>query len=74
MRPAAAQPRPGGRLRYASRSGTPRAIGAASAALERAAALERGYVVKDFRRIAIVVVIALVLLIAIGLALPLIER
>jgi hypothetical protein len=42
--------------------------------LERAAAAERGYVVKDFRRMAIVVGIALVLLIAIGLALPLVER
>ena len=52
--------------RYASRSGTSRAVGAPSAALERSAAWERGYVTKDFRRMALVVVIALALLVAAG--------
>ena len=46
-----------------------RAVGVPSANLERAAAWERGYVTKDFRRMAIVVVIALALLIAAGLVL-----
>jgi hypothetical protein len=41
-------------------------VGAPSQGLERAAAWERGYVTKDFRRMAIVVVIALALLIAAG--------
>ena len=55
--------------RYGSRTGTSRAVGAPSAGLERAAAWERGYVTKDFRRLAIVVVIALALLVAAGLVL-----
>lgn len=42
------------------------AIGEASPTLERAAAIERGYVVKDFRRLAVVIVIVLILLIASG--------
>ena len=60
--------------RYGSRGGTSRAVGAPSASLERAAAWERGYVTKDFRRMAIVVVIALVLLVAAGLFLNAFER
>ena len=60
--------------RYASRSGTSRAVGAPSDALERAAAWERGYVTKDFRRMAIVVVIALALLVAAGLLLNAFEH
>ncbi|MDQ2912026.1 MAG: hypothetical protein M3T56_02105 [Chloroflexota bacterium] len=60
--------------RYGSRTGTSRAVGAPSAALERAAAWERGYVTKDFRRMAIVVVIALALLVAAGLLLNTFER
>jgi len=60
--------------RYGSRSGTSRAVGAPSASLERAAAWERGYVTKDFRRMAIVVVIALALLIVAGLFLNAFER
>jgi hypothetical protein len=55
--------------RYGSRTGTSRAVGTPSQSLERAAAWERGYVTKDFRRMAIVVVIALALLIAAGLVL-----
>ena len=55
--------------RYGSRSGTSRAVGAPSPSLERAAAWERGYVTKDFRRMAIIVVIALALLVAAGLVL-----
>jgi hypothetical protein len=53
--------------RYGSRTGTSRAVGTPSATLERAAAWERGYVTKDFRRMAIVVVIALALLVAAGI-------
>ena len=60
--------------RYGSRSGTSRAVGAPSASLERAAAWERGYVTKDFRRMAVVVVIALALLVAAGLLLNFLER
>jgi hypothetical protein len=44
-------------------------VGAPSQGLERAAAWERGYVTKDFRRMSVVVVIALGLLIAAGLLL-----
>ena len=62
------------RLRYGSRSGTARAIGAPAASLERAAALERSFVLKDFRRIALVVAIALALLVASGLILSVAER
>jgi hypothetical protein len=60
--------------RYGSRSGTSRAVGAPSPSLERAAAWERGYVTKDFRRMAIVVVIALALLVAAGLFLNAFEH
>ena len=60
--------------RYASRSGTSRAVGTPSPSLERAAAWERGYVTKDFRRMAIVVVIALALLVAAGLFLNAFEH
>jgi hypothetical protein len=80
VRPAATEreaprPVPSARAtRYGSRSGTSRAVGAPSASLERAAAWERGYVTKDFRRMAIVVVIALVLLIAAGLILNALGR
>lgn len=45
------------------RPGVARAVGLASAVLEREAAQERAFVVKDFRRIAIVVVIMLALLV-----------
>jgi hypothetical protein len=69
-----ARPGPARPQRYGPRSGTARAVGAPSAALERAAAWERGYVLKDFRRMAIVVVIALALLVASGLALNIFER
>jgi len=60
--------------RYGSRSGTSRAVGAPSPSLERAAAWERGYVTKDFRRMAIVVVIAIALLVAAGLLLNAFEH
>jgi len=60
--------------RYGSRTGTSRAVGAPSQGLERAAAWERGYVTKDFRRMAIVVVIALALLVAAGLFLNAFEH
>ena len=60
--------------RYGSRTGTSRAVGAPSQGLERAAAWERGYVTKDFRRMAIVVVIALALLVVAGLVLNVFEH
>jgi hypothetical protein len=60
--------------RYGSRTGTSRAVGAPSQGLERAAAWERGYVTKDFRRMAVVVVIAMALLVAAGLFLNAFER
>lgn len=53
------------RARYRGAPPSPggsRAIGEASPTLERAAALERGYVVKDFGRLGKVVVAVLVLL------------
>lgn len=49
-----------------SRTGYSRAVGMPSAPLERAAALERAFVVKDFKRIAIVSALALALLAASG--------
>jgi len=55
--------------RFIARSGAARAAGAPSASLERAAALERAYVVRDFRRIAVVVAISVGLLIASGILL-----
>jgi hypothetical protein len=63
-RPSSSRP-----LRYGPRSGTSRAVGPPSAALERAAAWERTFVSKDFRRMAVVVAIALALLLASGLVL-----
>ena len=60
--------------RYGSRTGTSRTVGAPSQGLERAAAWERGYVTKDFRRMAIVVVIALALLVVAGLVLNVFEH
>jgi len=49
-------------------------VGAPSQGLERAAAWERRYVTKDFRRMAIVVVIALALLVGAGLFLNAFEH
>ena len=48
------------------RSGYSRAVGTPSASLERAAVLERGFILKDFRRLAIVVGVALALLVVSG--------
>jgi len=48
------------------RSGYSRAVGTPSASLERAAVLERGFIAKDFRRLAIVVGVALALLVLFG--------
>jgi len=64
-----AAPRPTGyRARGSvSRSGYARAAGAPSATLERASVLERGFIVKDFRRLGVTVAVAIVLLIAAGL-------
>ena len=49
-----------------SRTGYARALGEPSASLERAAVLERGYIVKDFRRLAVVIAVALVVLFGAG--------
>ncbi len=51
-----------GTSRAAGRAGTSRAIGEPSAALQKAAAWERAYVVKDFRRIGVTVAFMLLLL------------
>ena len=65
--------REGGSIRTAphrptrvTRTGYSRAAGAPSQSLERAAVLERGYIAKDFRRLAVVIAIALVVLVAAG--------
>jgi hypothetical protein len=50
-----------------TRLGYSRAAGTPSAALERASLIERAFVAKDFRRLALTVAIALALLIAAGL-------
>jgi hypothetical protein len=50
------------------RPGSARAIGEPSPVLEREAALERAYVVKDFRRIGVVVAIMLALLVVSDIA------
>ncbi|HEY9326024.1 MAG TPA: hypothetical protein VIS26_05595, partial [Candidatus Limnocylindria bacterium] len=50
-----------------TRLGYSRAAGAPSAALERSSLLERAFVAKDFRRLAITVVISLALLVVSGL-------
>ncbi len=50
-----------------TRTGFARAVGQPSASLERAALLERGFIVKDFRRLALTVAVAVALLIAAGL-------
>ena len=42
-------------------------MGTPSGALERSAVLERGYISKDFRRLALVVGIAIALLVIFGL-------
>ena len=55
--------------RVVARTGAPRASGAPSTSLERAAALERGYVMRDFRRIGVVVAISVGLLVASGVVL-----
>lgn len=67
--PAQEAPRESQRVRArgrVARVGVSRAIGEPSQALERAAQLERGYVVKDFRRLGITVVAMLALLAASG--------
>jgi hypothetical protein len=49
-----------------SRTGYSRAVGVPSGALQRASVVERGFIVKDFRRLGIVVGIALALLVVAG--------
>ena len=49
-----------------SRTGYSRAMGTPSGALERSAMLERNFISKDFRRLAIVVGIAIALLVIFG--------
>jgi hypothetical protein len=60
--------------RYGARTGTARAVGTPSAGLERAAASERAYVARDFRRIGIVMAITLALLAVSGIVLNVVER
>jgi len=55
------------RASRSSRTGYSRAAGAPSATLERAAVIERGFISKDFRRLAIVVGISLALLVVAGI-------
>ena len=64
-----AAPRPTGYRARGSvtRLGYSRAAGTPSAALERASLIERAFVAKDFRRLAVTVAIALALLVAAGL-------
>ncbi|HET7700125.1 MAG TPA: hypothetical protein VFM06_04570 [Candidatus Limnocylindria bacterium] len=62
------------RVARSSRTGYSRASGAPSQALERAAVAERTFVVKDFRRLGIIVGIALGLLVASGLVEALLLR
>jgi hypothetical protein len=50
-----------------SRTGYSRAAGAPSATLERAAMIERSFISKDFRRLALVVGISVALLIVAGI-------
>ena len=49
-----------------SRTGYSRAMGTPSGALERSAVLERNFISKDFRRLALVVGIAIALLVIFG--------
>ena len=49
-----------------SRTGYSRALGTPSGALERSAILERNFISKDFRRLAIVVGVAIALLVIFG--------
>jgi hypothetical protein len=49
-----------------SRSGYARAVGEPSQSLEKAAVLERGYIAKDFRRLAVVIVVSVIVLIIAG--------
>lgn len=65
-REEAPAPRPAHRPARVGRSGYSRAVGAPSQSLERAAVMERGFIVKDFRRLGIVVGIGLVVLLIAG--------
>src|SRR5262245_60832681 len=65
-REEAPAPRAAHRPVRVGRSGYSRAAGAPSQSLERAAVLERGFIVKDFRRLAMVVAIGLVVLVIAG--------
>ena len=51
-----------------SRTGYSRAVGVPSGALQRASVVERTFIVKDFRRLGIVVGVALALLVVAGFA------
>jgi hypothetical protein len=62
------------RYRGAPIGPTARAIGEASPTLERAAAAERTYVMRDFQRLGAVVAVMLVLLVASGFGVQLLLR
>ncbi len=66
--------RPVHRPLRAARGGFARAAGAPSAALERAAVMERGFVTRDFRRVGVVLAICIVLLVAAGIVEGLLVR
>jgi hypothetical protein len=65
---AVAAPRTTHRPVRGSRTGYSRAVGVPSGALQRASLVERGFIVKDFRRLVLVVGVALVLLVVAGIA------
>ena len=65
---AVAAPRPTHRPVRGSRTGYSRAVGVPSGALQRASLVERVFIVKDFRRLGLVVGVALTLLVVAGFA------
>ena len=59
--------RPTHRPSRTGRVGSSRAVGAPSQSLERAAVMERGFILKDFRRLGLVVGVGLVVLLVAGI-------
>ena len=58
--------RPAHRPVRSTRAGYSRAVGSPSQSLERSAVMERGFIVKDFRRLGLVVGVGLVVLVIAG--------
>ena len=65
-REEAPAPRPTHRPTRPGRAGYARAAGAPSQTLERAAVMERGFIVKDFRRLGLVVGVGAIVLVVAG--------